>query len=62
MSNKPFDAKGRYVPLNCPECGNGTLRHQGGGSWSCDGLADPEHPDKPLEACTYSHENGDQPS
>lgn len=58
--NAPYDDKGRFVPLNCPlpECGSGTLRYQGNGVWECDGLIDPDHPDKPLEACWYFHRDG----
>ena len=56
----PHDDKGQFVPLACPlpECGGGMLRHQGGGEWECDGLIDPGHPDKPLEACWYFHLDG----
>jgi len=56
---RPFDDKGRFVPLRCENCGCGELRDQGDGSWQCDGLADPGHPDKELEACTHTHYDGE---
>jgi len=57
----PRDDKGHFVPLSCPRanCGNGRLHHEGQGYWRCDGLADPGSPDKPLEACTYIHVDGE---
>jgi len=57
----PRDAKGRLVSRECPRCGNGTLQFEGLGVWRCDGLSDPESSEKPLEACTYSHEDGTAP-
>lgn len=60
---RPFDDKGRFVPLACrnPDCSYGTLRLEdpAHGIWECDGLADPNDPSKELEVCTYSHFNGD---
>lgn len=37
---------------DCPECGNGKLKREAIG-WRCNGLADPGHPNLPLEACEY---------
>lgn len=54
-SRRPRGKRGRFIPRDCDECGCGTLQYDGDGWWSCDGLADPGHPDKPLVACTYSH-------
>lgn len=56
----PRDERGRFVPVACPDCGCGSLRAEGSGSWICDGLADPDDADKPLEACTFSHQDGDR--
>ena len=58
-ARKPFDHQGRFVPLACPQCGNGTLRHQGAGKWTCDGLADPDQPDQDLVACPVTHYDGE---
>ena len=47
MITMPRDENGRFVPLACPvpTCG-GTLRYQGHRSWECDGLVDPENPNR----------------
>lgn len=57
---RPYDWKGRFIPLACPvpSCG-GRLLHEGDGIWECDGLIDPDDPNKELEVCTYSHRDGD---
>jgi hypothetical protein len=57
---QPYDNRGRKVPLACPRenCGAGKLQYEGDGYWRCDGLADPGSDDKPLEACTYVHQDG----
>jgi hypothetical protein len=57
----PRDDKGHFVPLDCPRenCGTGRLQYDGDGIWRCDGLADPGTTDKPLEACTYGHIDGE---
>lgn len=59
---RPRDDKGRFVPLNCPVCGCGTLRlevERGASCWRCDGLLDPENDLAPLEACYFTHFDGD---
>jgi hypothetical protein len=58
---RPYDDHGRFVPLACqnPECGYGTLYHEGHGVWECDGLMDPGDPSKELAVCTYAHRDGD---
>lgn len=60
---RPYDNRGRFVPLECanPACGYGKLQLEDpkAGIWECDGLADPSSTDKELEPCTYSHFNGD---
>lgn len=56
---RPFDDKGRYVPLKCPDCGNGTLKYESNRTWICDGLADPIHDDLPLVTCEFYHIDGD---
>lgn len=53
------DNRGRYISTDCPECGYGTLKDEGGGYWRCDGLADPGDVNKPLVACTYAHFDGE---
>lgn len=58
VSARPRDDKGHYVPLTCPVCDAGTLRHQGGHDWACDGLLDPNDPNKELEACWFTHTDG----
>jgi hypothetical protein len=55
----PRDDLGHFVGKECPECGNGKLVYEGNGHWRCDGLADPEDENKPLDACTYQHDDGD---
>ena len=52
------DHRGHFVRVDCPECGNGRLQNEGNGYWRCDGLADPGHPNKPLEACSFTHMDG----
>jgi hypothetical protein len=61
VSPRPFDNRGRFIPLDCPlpECSAGKLYYEGDGIWECDGLADPGSTDKELEACAYAHRNGD---
>lgn len=63
---RPYDDRGRFVPLNCPasDCGNGSLQPVGDGIWDdgiwqCDGLAEPEHDDLPLEPCGFTHVDGE---
>ena len=61
MMRLPRDDKGRFVPLDCPNCGCGRLRLEDTrGVWECDGLMDPEDPSKELEVCTYAHFDRDQ--
>jgi len=55
----PRDDLGHFVGKECPECGNGKLVYEGNGHWRCDGLADPEDDNKPLDACAYQHDDGD---
>lgn len=56
---RPYDDKGRFVPLACALCACGQLRHQGQGFWSCDGLLDPQASDKKLEPCPACHQDGE---
>jgi hypothetical protein len=55
----PRDNNGRFVPTACPICDCGTLQPDRDGWWCCDGLADPGHESKPLEACAFMHRDGD---
>jgi hypothetical protein len=56
----PYDERGRKVSTACPnpDC-SGTLQHQGYGFWTCDGLIDPNDPDKELETCEFTHQDGE---
>jgi hypothetical protein len=56
---RPRDNHGRFVPTACELCGDGSLKHQGSGHWTCDGLIDPEDPNKELQACPGHHFDGD---
>jgi len=58
---KPQDDKGRFVPMACPlpNCGVGTLQHEGNGIWRCDGLAYPQRDEQELEACEFTHISGE---
>ena len=58
---RPYDDKGRKVPMSCPRdnCGGGKLQFEGDRLWRCDGLADPGSTDKPLEACSFIHIDGE---
>jgi hypothetical protein len=62
MTN-PRDDKGHFVPRACPnpDC-SGILQaeHEPGTGlvWRCDGLIDPNDPNKELEACEFSHIDG----
>lgn len=58
---RPYDERGRFVPMNCPadNCGSGTLQSEGLGVWRCDGLAEPERVDQPLYACGFTHVDGE---
>ena len=63
MSAKPYDERGRFIPLVCPrlECGGGTLRQNDPHFphlWECDGLADPNDDRLPLELCWFHHWSG----
>lgn len=57
---QPYDERGRKVVKACPnpDC-CGTLQHQGDGLWECDGLVDPNDQQKELEACAFSHQDGE---
>ena len=57
----PYDDRGRFVPLDCPNpaCGSGRLVYEGHGVWECDGLVDPGSTDKELEVCTFDHFDGE---
>lgn len=54
-TSPPRNEHGRYVPLACPICDVGIIRHQGAGEWACDGLLDPGHPNLELQACWFTH-------
>lgn len=62
MSERPRNDRGHFVPMGCPRanCGGGKLVRDVERWWVCDGLADPGHPDQPLEPCTFSHRDGDR--
>lgn len=50
---------GQIVSRKCPvESCTGTLQKEGS-DWVCDGLRDPGHSDKSLEACDYTIHNGE---
>lgn len=57
----PRDNKGRFFTRDCPDlnCGGGRLQYEGGGRWCCDGLVISERAYLELEACTFSHFDGD---
>lgn len=57
----PRDERGRFVPTTCPlpDCTPGHLKYEGGGHWRCDGLLDPNDPNKELEACWFFHIDGE---
>lgn len=68
LDHTPRDDKGHFVPLDCPNpfCSAGKLVYEphtytyaAGGIWRCDGLVDPDDSNKELEACTFSHCDGD---
>lgn len=59
MRAGPRDNTGKFIPGDCPVCGNGTLQYEGGGVWRCDGLDAPECDDQPLFACENVHFDGD---
>lgn len=58
-AERPHDDKGRFVSTKCNLCDCGELRHEGDGHWRCDGLLDPEDPDKELEPCHAYHDDGE---
>lgn len=62
---QPYDDKGHFVSRECPnpDC-DGTLQYEVDpltkvGIWRCDGLVDPNDPNKELEACDFSHTDGE---
>jgi hypothetical protein len=57
---QPYDERGKKVSRACPnpDC-YGTLQDMGNGNWECDGLVDPNDPNKELEACTFTHQDGE---
>lgn len=71
MAQQPYDDRGRRVSKACPnpDC-DGTLQPEsvrdlqsgkliGKTLWRCNGLVDPNDPDKELQACEFSHMDGD---
>lgn len=59
----PRDDKGRFVPLECPDpnC-DGTLHLEtnwGHKVWHCYGLVIPADDGVELEACTFTHADGE---
>lgn len=64
----PRNDRGRFVPLDCPDpnCGAGRLVYEPehyalGGTvpvWRCDGLVDPCDTSKELQACEFTHIDG----
>lgn len=64
MAQLPRLKNGRFISSDCPLCGNGTLRPDGGfrdGSthWKCDGLLDPDDDRLPLQVCHVSVIDGE---
>lgn len=62
MPKAPRNKHGQVLSRICPECDCGTLqceRTAFGFVWRCDGLADPNDPNKPLEACGYEIIHGE---
>ena len=57
---QPYDEQGRKVSRDCPnpDC-CGTLQDIGNAIWECDGLVDPNDPNKELEACAFTHQDGE---
>lgn len=62
---QPYDEKGRKVSRLCPnlDC-DGTLQPEidpltNKTRWCCDGLVDPNDTNKELEACMFSHVDGE---
>jgi hypothetical protein len=56
----PRDNRGRAVKQGpCDKCGYRQLQYEGDGSWLCNGLADPQHDDKPLIECPHYHIDGE---
>lgn len=57
---QPYDERGRKVSMECtnPDC-CGTLQYAGNGTWECDGLVDPNDPNKELDACAFTHQDGE---
>ena len=49
---------GQFLSRECPRCGNGTLQRAADNDWRCDGLLDPDDPDKELIACEYGVYDG----
>lgn len=64
MAERPYDERGRFVPLACPHLGcDGKLVrevHHGWACWRCDGLIDPDDVSKPLDACEFQHVDGER--
>ena len=60
---RPRDHEGKFIPLHCPVSGcYGTLVYNDHWDrWECDGLIEPTSFVAPqdLQACTYSHQDGD---
>lgn len=56
----PRDARGHFVPLDCPNaaCSAGRLMYEGNGWWTCDGLADPGDPRLEVDCCPMTHMDG----
>lgn len=59
MTARPRLKDGRFISSDCPACGCGTLRQEAPNEWRCDGLRDPEDPNKELEACEYGIYDGE---
>lgn len=65
MTQQPYDEKGRKLSRLCPnpDC-SGTLQLEkdtltGREVWQCDGLVDPNDPSQELQACEFSHIDGE---
>lgn len=56
----PRGPHGKFVSRDCPIEGCGGKLVREGDHWQCDGLIDPGHENKPLEACAFIHFDGEE--
>lgn len=60
VGHHPYDENGRFVPRDCPVCGDGKLQYTARLTWECDGLCDPNDTQKELQTCAFDHIDGQQ--